>query len=58
MDIKSLKRENQNIREILNRLERDRKEIAGDLSEDYDYYSFLRGMDYVIDKLKNELNKN
>lgn len=40
-----------NTREMIDRLKRNRKEIAMNLPEDYDYYSFLRGMDYVLDRL-------
>jgi hypothetical protein len=38
-------------REKIDRLKRNRKEIAMNLSENTDYYSFLQGFDYVIDKL-------
>ena len=51
-DIKKTKRENQNIRELVNRLEKDREKIALNLNESYDYYSFLNGFDYVLDELK------
>ena len=51
-DIKKSKRENQNIRELVNRLEKDREKIALNLNEYYDYYSFLNGFDYVLDELK------
>ena len=40
-----------NTREMIDRLKRNRKEIAMNLSENTDYYSFLQGFDYVIDKL-------
>lgn len=51
--IKTLKKENQNIREMLNNLEKNRKDIAFIIENDTDYYSFLQGFDYVIDKLRN-----
>lgn len=39
------------VREKIDCLKRNRKEIAMNLSENTDYYSFLQGFDYVIDKL-------
>ena len=57
MDIKRLKKENQNIRELINKLEKNRRHIAMNIDLDYDYYSFLRGFDYVLDELKYQLNK-
>lgn len=39
------------MREKIDRLKRNREEIAMNLSENTDYYSFLQGFDYVIDKL-------
>ena len=51
-DIKKTKRENQNIRELVNRLGKDREKIALNLNASYDYYSFLNGFDYVLDELK------
>ena len=43
-----------NTREMIDRLKRNRKEIAMNLSENTDYYSFLQGFDYVIDKLSQK----
>lgn len=57
MDIKQLKQENQNVRELVNTLEKNREKIALEISESYDYYSFLSGFDYVLDELKSTLNK-
>lgn len=37
--------------EEIDRLKRNRKEIAMNISESTDYNSFLQGFDYVIDKL-------
>lgn len=51
-EIKKTKKENQNIRELVNRLEKDREKIALNLNESYDYYSFLNGFDFVLDELK------
>lgn len=56
--MKRLKKENQNIRELINKLEKNRQQIAMNIDLDYDYYSFLRGFDYVLDELKYQLNKN
>lgn len=53
--IKTLKKENQNIREMINNLEKNREDIAFDY--DTDYSSFLQGFDYVIDKLREILKK-
>lgn len=39
------------VREKIDCLKRNREEIAMNLSENTDYYSFLQGFDYVIDKL-------
>lgn len=51
--IKNLKRENQNIREVLNDLEKNRDTIALHNNGEFtDYYSFLQGFDYVLDRLK------
>lgn len=58
MDIKQLKRENQNVRERINALEKNREKIASEIDESYDYYSFLKGFDYVLDELKSILNKS
>lgn len=57
MDMKKIKQENQNIRELVNTLEKNREKIASGISESYDYYSFLSGFDYVLDELKSTLNK-
>lgn len=53
--IKTLKRENQNIREMLNNLEKNREDIVSNIGCDTDYYSFLEGFDYVIDKLRSAI---
>lgn len=53
--VKDLKRENQNIREKLNDLEKNREDIAFYIGEDTDYYSFLQGFDYAIESLRNAL---
>lgn len=57
MDIKQLKRENQNIRELVNKLKKNREKIALDIPDYYDYRSFLNGFDYVLDEIKATLNK-
>ena len=57
IDNKKLKRENQNVRELANRLEKDREKIALAMSESIDYYSFLQGFDYVLSELKWILKK-
>lgn len=57
MDIWQIKQENQNIRELVNRLEKDEYQIAEGCSDSYDYWSFLSGFDYVLDELKSILNK-
>lgn len=57
MDIKQLKRENQDIRELVNQLEKSRNEDKLPISEYDDYYSFLKGFDYVLDRIKWTLNK-
>lgn len=53
--IKTLKKENQNIREMLNNLEKNRRDIALNIGYDADYGSFLQGFDYVIEKLRNAI---
>lgn len=58
IDTKKLKRENQNIRELANRLEKNREKTALAWSEGGDYYSFLKGYDYVLDELKWILKNN
>lgn len=40
-----------NTREMVDRLKRNKEEIAMNISESTDYYSFLQGFDYVIDEL-------
>lgn len=40
-----------NTREMIDRLKRNKEEIAMNISESTDYYSFLQGFDYVIDEL-------
>lgn len=40
-----------NTRKMIDSLKRNREEIAMNISESTDYYSFLQGFDYVIDKL-------
>ena len=57
MDIKKLKRENQDVREIVNKLEKNREKIALGISEYDNYYSFVKGFDYVLDEIKTVLNK-
>lgn len=57
MDIKNIKRENQDLRELVNNLEKNREKIASGISESYDYYSFLSGFDYVLDEIKTVLSK-
>lgn len=57
MDIEKIKQENQNVRELVNTLEKNREKIALGISESYDYYSFVSGFDYVLDELKSILNK-
>lgn len=58
MDIKQLKRENQNMRELVNKLERNREKIElNDIPEYYDSPPFFCGFDYVLDKIKAILNK-
>lgn len=42
--------------EEIDRLKRNRKEIAMNISESTDYNSFLQGFDYVIDKLSQVMN--
>lgn len=39
------------IREILNILKENRDQIAMNISDDLDYYSFLKGFDYVLDEI-------
>ena len=56
-DIKKLKRENQNVRETINRLNKDKKRLAMELAKDDGYYSFLCGFDWVIDEIREALNK-
>lgn len=45
-----------NTREIIDSLKRNKKEIAMNISESTDYYSFLQGFDYVIDELSQVMN--
>lgn len=45
-----------NTRETIDRLKRNKKEIAMNISESTDYYSFLQGFDYVIDNLSQVMN--
>lgn len=45
-----------NARETIDRLKRNKKEIAMNISESTDYYSFLQGFDYVIDNLSQVMN--
>ena len=40
-----------NTRKMIDCLKRNREKIAMNISESTDYYSFLQGFDYVIDKL-------
>jgi hypothetical protein len=57
MDIKQLKRENQELRELVNKLKKNRERIAMEIPEYDDYNSFLKGFDYVLDEIKIILNK-
>ena len=57
MDIKQLKRENQQLRELVNKLKRNREKIALEIPEYYDYQSFLNGFDYVLDEVSIILRK-
>lgn len=45
-----------NTREMIDRLKRNKEEIAMNISENTDYYSFLQGFDYVIDNLSQVMN--
>lgn len=45
-----------NTREMIDRLKRNKEKIAMNISESTDYYSFLQGFDYVIDKLSQVMN--
>ena len=45
-----------NTREMIDSLKRNREENAMNISESTDYYSFLQGFDYVIDKLSQVMN--
>ena len=45
-----------NTREMIDRLKRNKEEIAMNISESTDYYSFLQGFDYVIDELSQVMN--
>ena len=45
-----------NTREMIDSLKHNREEIAMNISESTDYYSFLQGFDYVIDKLSQVMN--
>ena len=45
-----------NTRKMIDSLKRNREEIAMNISENTDYYSFLQGFDYVIDKLSQVMN--
>lgn len=45
-----------NTREMIDSLKRNKKEIAINISENTDYYSFLQGFDYVINKLSQKMN--
>lgn len=45
----------ENTREMIDSLKRNKEEIAMNISESTDYYSFLQGFDYVIDKLSQTL---
>ena len=57
MNAKQLKQENQELRELVNRLEKNKEKIALGISEYDDYYSFVKGFDYVLDEIKTVLNK-
>ena len=59
--IKALKRENQAIREFVNRCDRircdDKKMIQYIVPDDAHYYSYKQGIDYMLDSLKYILKK-
>ena len=48
---------NDDIRELVNTLKENRNQIASNISCDVDYYSFLKGFDYVLDEINYILNK-
>lgn len=54
---KKLKRENQGIRELVNKLIKNKDEIVSEMPDYYDCRSFGRGFDYVLDEIKTILNK-
>lgn len=54
--IKQLKQENKNVKDLADTLKKDREKIALEISQSYDYYSFLSGFDYVLEKLEAILN--
>lgn len=54
---KKLKRENQRIRELVNKLIKNKDEIVSEMPDYYDCRSFGRGFDYVLDEIKTILNK-
>ena len=45
------------IRELVNIFKENRNQIASNISYDIDYYSFLKGFDYVLDEINYILNK-
>lgn len=56
-ELKRLKRENQELRTLVNRLEKNKERIAVRICTEYDYYSFLNGFDYVLDDIIEILRK-
>jgi len=54
---RQLKRENQEIRELVNKLVKNKDEIVSEMPDYYDGRSFGRGFDYVLDEIKTILNK-
>jgi hypothetical protein len=59
--VKTLKRENQAIRELVNRYDKirndDKKMIQYLVPDDAHFYSYKQGMDTILDSLKYILNK-
>lgn len=56
-EYKNLKRENQNIRRLVNHLIKNKCKIEAEMPDYYDCRSFGRGFDYVLDEIKTILNK-
>lgn len=47
----------EDVKEIVNALDKNRERIALEIPESIDYYSFLHGFDHVLDAIKWVLNK-